>query len=592
VSFLAPIAGLIAGGVGSTLVVLFWMLKLRRRPVRVSSTLLWKKSVRDLEGNIPWQRVRPSFLLFLQLLAVVLLAMAIARPTRDAAVVVSGEVVVVIDAGASMKAIADIDGSTRLELAKRDASALVRQIGSRSSSTRFRVVRGGSQAQLVSGRAGTWRQAIASINSIEANDSVSDLDSAMELVEAMRSGESTDERSIDDSMMTYVFSDDSEAKLGDAILRVPMVGDPTQAYEDGNLGIAVLAAQRDQSDADRCRVFVTIAGRVSGKTGVIIRATAGDLVLASRAIELDPDEDGVAESTATLVFDLDREDLLEVSIQREDALESDNRGWVLLPDPSPIVTTVVAPDGIADPLLVDVLGAATGGRVEVVAEGQSVSGSTGLMVYDRVVRDPRVLMPTISFVGSESEDEALSRVLSWERGHPTMRDVDLGGLRYIGGGVLAGEALATGTSGVVISEIAENGVRHLSIGFALEDSNWGVQISMPMFVSNAVGYLLPGTSGSGRVYRTGQPLGEEGVVIDQVGLAEVDGERIGVGLLDRGQSVRAGNVLADDAEGDRSQTFTSAGTTGRVELWRWFVLAGLCVLTLEWVLDLSRRRIA
>ncbi|MBL4809377.1 MAG: BatA domain-containing protein, partial [Phycisphaerales bacterium] len=83
-NFLAPIAGLIAGGAGSVLVILYWMLRLRRRPVRVSSTLLWKRAIRDVEGNIPWQMIRPSVLLFLQLIAVILLATAIARPTRDA----------------------------------------------------------------------------------------------------------------------------------------------------------------------------------------------------------------------------------------------------------------------------------------------------------------------------------------------------------------------------------------------------------------------------------------------------------------------------------------------------------------------------
>ncbi len=590
-SFLAPIAGLIAGGIGSTLVVLFWMLRLRRRPVRVSSTLLWKKSVRDLEGNIPWQRVRPSFLLFLQLLAVLLLAIAIARPTRDASVIVSGEVVVVIDAGASMKAVAEIDGTTRLQIAQRDASALVKQIGSRSSSARFRVIRSGNQAQLVSGRSGTWRQAVAAINSIEASDSASDLSSEMELVEAMRSGESTDEESAVDSMTTYVFTDDADAGLGDAIVRVPRV-DPSRASEIGNVGIAVLAAQRDQSDADRCRVFVTIAGRIPVKTGVVVQATADGSVLASRAVELVPNDDGVAESTATLVFDLDRAALVEVSIERDDALPSDNQAWAMVPDPSPIVTTVVARDGVADPLLVDVIGAATGGRVDVAAEGESVSGATGLMVYDRVERDPRVLLPTISFVGAETEDATLRRVLSWERGHPTMRDVDLGGLRYVGGAALEGEALAISASGAVIAEVAEGGVRHLAVGFALEDSNWGVQISMPIFMSNAVGYLLPGTSGSGRVYRTGHPIGEAGMVVDEVGLVEVDGETIGVALLDREQSVRAGMVFTGDDDAGSTQAIALAGTSGRVELWRWFVLAGLCVLTLEWVIDLSRRRIA
>ena len=45
------------------LVLLMYMLRLRRRPVLVSSTMLWQRAVRDIEGNIPWQRLSPSLLL-------------------------------------------------------------------------------------------------------------------------------------------------------------------------------------------------------------------------------------------------------------------------------------------------------------------------------------------------------------------------------------------------------------------------------------------------------------------------------------------------------------------------------------------------
>jgi hypothetical protein len=324
---------------------------------------------------------------------------------------------------------------------------------------------------------------------------------------------------------------------------------------------------------------------------VVVQARDGEAVLASRAMELVPDEQGVAESTATLVFELDREALIEVGFARNDALSSDQVGWVLLPDPSPIVTTVIAPDGIADPLLVDVLGASTGGRVDVVAPGESVSGMTGLMVYDWIDRDALVKIPSIAFVRSEQQRSTLDRVLSWERGHPTMRDVDLGSLRYIGADGLEGDVLAMGTRGALITESADRGVRHLQIGFALADSNWGVQISMPMFMSNTIAYLLPGTSGSGRVYRTEDPIGESNTVVEQVGVTEIDGEQIGVSLLDREQSIRAGRELVVGETGTTRQASANQ-SSGRVELWRWFVLAGLGVLMLEWVIDLSRRRVA
>ena len=54
--------------------------KLKRHPVEVPSTVLWHKSIEDLHVNSIWQRLRNNLLLWLQLLLILLLAMALFRP--------------------------------------------------------------------------------------------------------------------------------------------------------------------------------------------------------------------------------------------------------------------------------------------------------------------------------------------------------------------------------------------------------------------------------------------------------------------------------------------------------------------------------
>src|ERR1700761_638472 len=61
-------------------IVALSFLKLRRRPVQVPSTLLWRRSLEDLHVNSLFQRLRRSLLLFLHLLAVLLAMLALTGP--------------------------------------------------------------------------------------------------------------------------------------------------------------------------------------------------------------------------------------------------------------------------------------------------------------------------------------------------------------------------------------------------------------------------------------------------------------------------------------------------------------------------------
>src|SRR5512139_4306527 len=113
-SFISPLA--IAGLAFLPVVVAMYLLKLRRDEAVVPSTLLWQRLVADVEANAPWQRLRRSLLLLLQLLLVLVLAFLAARPFLERPAGLAGDVVVVIDTSASMQA-TDV-APTRLEAAR------------------------------------------------------------------------------------------------------------------------------------------------------------------------------------------------------------------------------------------------------------------------------------------------------------------------------------------------------------------------------------------------------------------------------------------------------------------------------------------
>ena len=134
-NFLAPAA--LAFSALSIPIILLYMLRLRRVDTMISSNFLWQQLLRDREANAPWQRLRPSWLLFLQLLILAALVLALARPYMEVKTISSGRIVLLLDASASMNA-TDVEDS-RFEQAQQLALDMVDTLGGDDSMTVIRV---------------------------------------------------------------------------------------------------------------------------------------------------------------------------------------------------------------------------------------------------------------------------------------------------------------------------------------------------------------------------------------------------------------------------------------------------------------------
>jgi von Willebrand factor type A domain/Aerotolerance regulator N-terminal len=101
------------------LLILLYFLKLKRKPLSVPSTFLWKKSIEDLHVNALFQWLRQNVLLLLQLLCVLSLIYGILAPRFHGATSRGKHYILLIDNSASMSA-ADVEPN-RLEQAKQEA---------------------------------------------------------------------------------------------------------------------------------------------------------------------------------------------------------------------------------------------------------------------------------------------------------------------------------------------------------------------------------------------------------------------------------------------------------------------------------------
>jgi hypothetical protein len=101
------------------LIALLYFLKLKRKPLSVPSTFLWRKSIEDLHVNALFQWLRENVLLLLQLLVVLLLIYAFMDFRVHGRTSMGKHYILMIDNSASMSA-TDVSPS-RLEWAKAEA---------------------------------------------------------------------------------------------------------------------------------------------------------------------------------------------------------------------------------------------------------------------------------------------------------------------------------------------------------------------------------------------------------------------------------------------------------------------------------------
>jgi hypothetical protein len=146
--------------------VLLYILKVRRQRLRVASTWLWAQAQRDLMAKSPFKRLIVQVPLVLQALALILLALALARPATRGGAIVGDHVAVVIDTSASMSAKTE-DGSTRMDAAKKAAKNVLAALGPGADAM---VVEAGSDARIASPLDRDARRLEAAVDRIRAQD--------------------------------------------------------------------------------------------------------------------------------------------------------------------------------------------------------------------------------------------------------------------------------------------------------------------------------------------------------------------------------------------------------------------------------------
>ena len=124
-SLLVPAA--LAFGIIIPIILVFYFMRPKRQERTIGSTLLWQQALQDLQASRPWQRLRITPLLLLQLLAAFFIVLVLSRPAIFSSSPVNGDTIILLQASASMQA-TDVAPS-RFESAKNQVADFIDMLG-------------------------------------------------------------------------------------------------------------------------------------------------------------------------------------------------------------------------------------------------------------------------------------------------------------------------------------------------------------------------------------------------------------------------------------------------------------------------------
>lgn len=358
-----PLLAAVAAAVAVPLLLLLYFLKLRRREVEVSTTLLWRKAIQDLQANAPFQRIRRNILLLLQLLVLGAVLTALGQPQIRGETAAVARHIILIDRSASMQT-RDEGGATpepRLEEARRQALRLVDGLREptvlqQDRADQAMVISFDASARVVqnfTSDKGLLRAAIGSITPADTPTSIGlairlakaqsptrlhvDRDGTVRRVEGLTEGPPS---------VIHIFSDGrvpdaEEANPGPGERIVfRRVGRP----ETGNLAIVGVRAERAFDEPSRLSIYVGLESTHAEERTAEVELLLDGVVTMIRPVTMPGArasvEGGRAPPTVGgVIFTLQREAgaLAQVRLRSgggdltDDPLEVDNRAWLVVP---------------------------------------------------------------------------------------------------------------------------------------------------------------------------------------------------------------------------------------------------------------------
>ncbi len=480
-SLLLPV-GLAALLLSAPIVVLH-MLTPRRPPTSVSSLLHWDGLKHAITAAEPWQKLRWSLLLILQLAAVALFALALARPALLEQADLAEHTVFIVDASASMSS---IDGDPdRLGSAVAEAKQLRDEIPDQGVAS---LVVASPRSTVLVSHSDDPDEFSRAADTIRSSGGGADYESAFALAESLVLPErETDFVLLSDGQLT-----EQEERLAPLGTRFVPIG-----QTDTNRAITDLSVT---SGPGGMQARVTIESTGGPDAIQVVRLDVDGITVLTRQIEIPGG--GVVEET----FELPTGTRVAAYLDGEDLMAFDNQRYVS----APVLGALRARVHGEGRFFIDrLLGSLPDVEFDA-GPGQEVD----FEIYAGVPVPPDPTLPFIAIdvpggaPGVTPVGRIENPVPTLRANHPLLQDIDVSRIAIAEAQALEvtnGEVVLGAPGAPLIVEGDASGVPFYYFAFTLEQSNLPIDIAYPILGARMVG-ALAASEGVSEPLIVGEPL--------------------------------------------------------------------------------------
>ena len=478
-NFLAPAAFAFAAAI--PVVVLFYLLKRKRVVKLVSSTVLWQTFLAETQASAPFQKLRKNWLLILQIILLLLVITALARPYFATKVIPAQLRVVILDASASMQATDEVP--SRFEKARAEA---LKWVDGLANNDQMVVLQAGVNTEVKQSATSEKASLRRALQACACSDGPTRLVSALRMAESLV----RDQRGAE----IHLFSDGAVPDLSEFDNKgLPLVFHRVGKGSE-NLGITALDVRANPEKAQERAVYCSVANFSSNSV-----QTELELFLDKRLIETRPLNVPAGETSPQLFLANQSQDgVFTLHLTARDDLTADNEASIVSLLPKPVKILLVTR---GNRLLEKALRGAADVELALTTELTDPAAGFDFVVLDSVTPSvwPKGNVMAIHVTNTNWIPE-VSRIegppiVDWRTAHPLLRYAGLDNVQIA-------ESLAAKAPSWAVSLVDSPQAplilagdlgrqRILWIGFDLLESNWPLRISFPIFVANAVEWLNP-----------------------------------------------------------------------------------------------------